>query len=156
MNVQRGRLLLGCITGLVAASLVAGQEKRISESELPAAVKKSAGEQSRGAKVLGYSKEVEHKKTCYELEMKVNGHAKDVLMDASGAVVEVEEEVSLDSLSPAVKDGLEKAAGSGQIMKVESLTKRGTLVAYEAQVRSGQKRSEVQVGPNGEILARAE
>jgi len=86
----------------------------------------------------------------------VNGHSKDILIDKTGNIVEVEEQVSLDSLPPAVQDALKKAAGSGTIEVVESLTKNGKLVAYEAQVRHGRKRSETQVGPNGEKLKRPE
>ena len=61
-----------------------------------------------------------------------------------------------DSVSDTVKAGLLQLAGSGKITKVESLTKRGVLVAYEAQVRTGVKRSEVQVGPDGKPLAHPE
>ena len=46
--------------------------------------------------------------------------------------------------------------GTGTIGKIESLTKGGKLVAYEAHVKTGTKRSEIQVGPNGEKLARPE
>src|SRR6266516_780886 len=37
-----------------------------------------------------------------------------------------------------------------------ALTKRGALVAYEAHVRTGTKRSEIQVGPDGKPLAHPE
>ncbi|MDT5294798.1 MAG: hypothetical protein QOJ76_1678 [Acidobacteriota bacterium] len=77
-------------------------------------------------------------------------------MDARGNVVEVEEEVALDSLPAAVREGLTKAAGRGTISRVESLTKRGKLVAYEAVVKTGARRREVQVGPSGEKLAHPE
>ena len=77
-------------------------------------------------------------------------------MDKSGNIVEIEEEVTMDSLPAAVQEGLRKAAGAGTIGKIESLTKRGKLVAYEAHVKNGAKRSEVQVGPNGEKLAHPE
>ena len=43
-------------------------------------------------------------------------------------------------------------AGKGKLTKVESITKRDTLIAYEAQVLTGAKRSEVQVGPDGKPL----
>ena len=119
---------------------------------MPPAVEKTVAEQSKGAAVKGFSKEVEKGKTYYEAELLVNGHSKDVLMDEAGNVVEVEEEVAMDSLSAAVKEGLQKAAGGGNISKVESLTKGGKLVAYEAKVRTGTKRSEVQVGPDGQKL----
>jgi hypothetical protein len=62
-------------------------------------------------------------------------------------------EVALSSLPPVVKDGLTSAAGAGTIGKVESLTKKGKLVAYEAVLQNGEKRSEVQVGPDGKKLA---
>ena len=40
------------------------------------------------------------------------------------------------------------------MIQIESLTKNGSLVAYEAVVKRGVKRSEIQVGPNGEKLVR--
>ena len=131
------------------------QEKRISQSELPEAVQKRVEQQSRNATVRGFCKEIEGDTTYYEVELNVSGHSKDV-MDPSGEVVEVEEEVALPSLPPTVSEGLQKKAGSGKIVKVESLTKHGILVAYEAQVRTGNTHSEVQVGPKGEIVAHSE
>ena len=44
----------------------------------------------------------------------------------------------------------------GRIGKVESVTKEGKLVAYERVVKTGTKRSEVQVGPDGRKLAHPE
>jgi hypothetical protein len=99
---------------------------------------------------------VEKGKRLYEVELTVNGHGKDISMDSKGNIVEVEEEVSMDSLDPAVKDGLRKAAGSGIIVRIESLTKNGKLVAYEAVVKRGSKRSEIQVGVDGKKLAHPE
>jgi hypothetical protein len=55
-----------------------------------------------------------------------------------------------------VQDALKKRAGGGTIAVVESLTKQGRLVAYEAHVKHGIRRSEIQVGPNGEKLKRPE
>lgn len=144
------------IAGLATLSLQA-QEKKIARQQLPPAVEKAvAAEESKGATVKGFSTEVEKGQKLYEAELTENGHGKDVSMDAQRNVVEVEEEVSLDSLPAAVKDGLRKAAGSSSITKVESLTKKGKLVAYEAAVKNGNKRSEVQVGPDGEKLAHKE
>jgi hypothetical protein len=74
------------------------------------------------------------------------------LIDANGAIVEVEEEVARDSLSPAIRDGLQAKAGNGKLAKVESLTKKDKLVAYEAQIVTSGKRSEVQVDPDGKAL----
>jgi hypothetical protein len=84
--------------------------------------------------------------------MTFGGHSKDVLIDKSGFVVEVEEQVALDSLPSAVKTSLQEKTGKGKIVKVESLTKHDKLVAYEAKVQSDGKNSEIQVGPDGKPL----
>ena len=55
-----------------------------------------------------------------------------------------------------MKAGLTNAAGKGTIETVETLTKKGKLVAYEADVKTGTKRAEIQVGPDGKKLAHPE
>jgi hypothetical protein len=141
---------------LVVSSLVVGsalaQEKKIKRSELPAAVEKTVVEQSKGATIRGFSEEKENGQTTYEAEMLVNGHTKDVQMDGNGAVIEIEEQVDLQTVSAEVKAGLGAKAGKGKITKVESITKKDKLVAYEAQVVTDGKKSEVQVGPDGKPL----
>jgi hypothetical protein len=139
-------------SGLLLAGTASAQEKKIKRADLPPAVEKTVAAQSEGATIKGFSTEKEKGETFYEAEMMVNGHSKDVLIAADGTVVEVEEQVVLDSLSADVKAGLQTKAGKGKILKVESLTKKGKLVAYEAQVDTNGKKSEVQVGPDGNPL----
>jgi hypothetical protein len=67
-------------------------------------------------------------------------------------VIEVEEQVELQAVPAEVKAGLQAKAGKGKITKVESITKKDKLVAYEAQVVTDGKKSEVQVGPDGKPL----
>ena len=138
--------------GLLFAGTALAQEKKIKRSDLPPAVEKTVAEQSSGATIRGFSTEKEKGQTLYEVEMTVNGHSKDVLMAADGSIVEVEEQVAPDSLSAEVKAGLQAKAGKGKIVKIESLTKKGKLVAYEARVETNGKKSEVQVGPDGKPL----
>jgi hypothetical protein len=149
MNIRRASII-SAVAVLTAASAVA-QEKKIKRSDLPTAVEKTVAAQSAGA-VKGFSKENEKGQTYYEAEMVVNGHSKDILIDASGTIVEVEEEVAANALPADVKAGLQAKAGEGKLGKVESITKKNKLVAYEAQVTKGGKKSEVQVGPDGKPL----
>ena len=137
---------------LLCSTAAITQEKKIQRSDLPLAVEKTVRAQSRGAAIRGFSQEKENGQTLYEAEMTVNGHSKDILIASNGDIAEVEEEVSLDSLSPAVVQGLQARAGKGRLASVESLTKHGKLVAYEAKVLIDGKKSEVQVGPDGEPL----
>jgi hypothetical protein len=148
--------IVALFIGLLACSVAQAQERKLKRSQLPPAVQKTLDEQSQGATILGFATEVENGKRLYEAELKVDGRGKDVTMDTNGNIVEVEEEVTMDSLPSAVQNAIRKAAGVGTIGKIESLIKNGKLVAYEAHVTTGRKRSEVQVGPNGEKLAHPE
>jgi hypothetical protein len=143
-------------SGLLLVGGASAQEKKIKRSDLPPAVEKTVAAQSAGATIRGFSTEKEKGQTLFEVEMTVNGHSKDISMAADGSIVEIEEQVALDSLSPEVKAGLQAKAGKGKILKVESLTKKDKLVAYEAQVETNGKKSEVQVGPDGKPLAHEE
>jgi hypothetical protein len=145
--------LVALVAGaLLLAGTASAQEKKIKRSDLPPAVEKTVASQSAGATIRGFSTEKEKGQILYEVEMTVNGHSKDISMAADGSIVEIEEQVALDSLSPEIKAGLQAKAGKGKILKVESLTKKDKVVAYEAQVETNGKRSEVQVGPNGKPL----
>ncbi len=153
MNLRDRIIFASLVIALATVTAAQAQERKIKRAQLPPAVEKTVAEQSQGATIKGFSTEIEKGNRVYEAEMTVNGHGKDILIDSKGNVIEIEEEVAMDSLSQAVKDGLTKAAGTGTISKIESLTKNGALVAYEAVVKRGAKHSEIQVGPNGEKLA---
>jgi hypothetical protein len=146
-------LLVFCL-GFVGSAF--SQEKKIKRSELPAAVEKTVAEQSKGAVILGFSEGKEKGQITYETSMIVNGHSKEVQMDVDGAVLEIEEQVDLHDVPARVADGLKAKAGKGKIIKIESITKGDKLVAYEAQVMIGGRKSEVQVGPDGKPLSHEE
>lgn len=146
----------GVLVTVAISTTVVAQERKLQRNQLPPAVEKTVATESQGATINGFATEVENGRRLYEMELTVNGHSKDISMDKNGKIVEVEEEVTLDSLPSAVQDALKAAARNGTIGKIESLTKNGKLVAYEAHVKTGKKSSEIQVGPNGEKLKRPE
>src|ERR1700680_178460 len=125
MNPCKKCLLAALVTSLATLSGVQAQEKKLKREELPPAVEKTVVQESKGAKIQGFSTEMDAGKKLYEVNLTVDGHGKDISMDKQGNIVEVEEEVSMESLPRTVKDGLTKAAGSGTLGKVESLTKNG-------------------------------
>ncbi len=153
MTISRAIAVTAAVTMLSAVFLLGqGQEKKIQRSALPSAVRKTVVEQSKGATIRGFSREKENGQTYYEAELMINGHTKDILVDGNGSVVEVEEQVSIQSLPAAVRQGLRDKAGKGKLIKVETLTKKGKLLAYEAKVLANGKMSEVQVGTDGKAL----
>ena len=152
---MRTALVSAFIVVVVTATAYA-QERKLTRAQLPPAVEKTVAAESQGATIKGFSTEVEKGKRLYEAELEINGRSRDISMDRNGNIVEVEEEVTMDSLPAAVQDALKQRAGAGTTGKIESLSKNGKLVAYEAVVKTGAKRSEIQVGPNGEKLAHPE
>jgi len=143
-------LLLCAVSPLLAGATVA-QERR-TKIKAPPAVQKTVNEQSQGATIRGLSKEVENGKTQYELELTVNGHARDMIIDPTGAILEVEEEITLDSLSPAVRVEVEKNIGGAKLLRLESVTKDGALTGYEATVSRAGKKSGLGMGTDGKLL----
>jgi len=147
-------ILLSALSTFVFSSLSFAEEheKKIKRSDLPPAVEKTVAAESQGATLRGLSEEKENGQTYYEAELTVAGHSRDVLIDTNGNIVEVEEQVAFEKLPAEVQAGLQTKAGTGRITRVESITKHGKLVAYEAKVVTAGKRSEVQVGPDGKPL----
>ena len=141
---------------LVAIAYASVAEKRLKKSDLPANVQKTADEQSAGATVLGYTQAVEHRHVEYEVQLMIGDHTKDVTIDPQGNILEVEEQIAPDVLPANVFHGLSAQARRGTLAKVESLSKHGKIVAYEAQVITDGKQSEIQVGADGQKLVRKE
>ena len=129
MKVRNKIIGVSLAAGLLTLPFLQAAEKKITREQLPPAVEKTVAKQSEGATIRGFSTEIDNHKKVYEVELLANGHEKDISMDEKGNVIEVEEEVSLESLPPGVKSGLTKAARGAKIGKVESLTKNGKLVA---------------------------
>src|SRR5262245_33481390 len=102
------------------------QEKKITREKLPPAVEKTVAKESQGATVKGFSTETEHRQRFYEVSLLVDGHNKDISIDKDGNVVEIEEQVTLESLPEGAQESIKKTANGGTIEMIESLTKKGT------------------------------
>ena len=140
------------LTGILAAiALSAGAgiaaETKVKLADLPAPVQKTVREQTKNAQLKGLSREVEDGKTFYEIETIANGKSRDVLVDPSGQIVELEEATTLESVPAPVKAAL---ALRGKVLSVETVTK-GSAVSYEAVVSKNGKKSEVAVEADGTI-----
>ncbi len=95
-NISRAIAVAAATMLFPVLVLAQEQEKKIQRSALPPAVEKTVVEQSKGSTIRGSSQEKENGQTYYEAELMVNGHTKDVLVDVTGSVVEVEEQVSMN------------------------------------------------------------
>ena len=146
---MRTMMLAAAVSGALIATLTAqDSEKKVKLQDVPAAVQQAIKDQGHGATLRGVATEVENGKTSYEAEFKVNGHSKDMTFDAQGQLVSVEEETPLQDVPSAAREAIQKAAGKGKISEVETVTEGGKTF-YEAQIKSGGKKSEVKVDAAG-------
>lgn len=130
---------------LMAAPPLLAADKKIHAKDLPHAVQAAVQEATRGAVITGYAREVEGGKTMFEVETTVNGHSRDLLFDAKGTLVSVEEATTLDAVPAAVRTALE---ARGHVLTVEHVTK-GKSVTYEAAIERNGKTSEFVVNAAG-------
>ena len=131
------------------AAATANAESHVPCNTLPAAVLQHAKLEAGDATVRGCVKARENGKLTYEVETLKDGKSKDITLDVSGTVLEVEQEVAISSLPPAVSDAIAKAAHSGKIGKVESVTRDGAIASYETTITSNGQRREVAFTPQG-------
>ena len=141
--------LQAVLSSLLVAAGLAVADTKMSFSDLPAQVRTAAKEQLRGAHLVGAGSEEEHGRTIYEVETMLNGKSRDLSFDASGKLLEVEQQVELSSIPAAAKAALEKRSAGGNIRKVEMVT-AGDSVSYEASVitKTGKHR-EIAVNRDG-------
>ena len=145
--MMRAFVIVLAIAALGGAATAA--EKKLQMKDLPPAVQKTVQDQTKGAEIKGLSTETEKGKTTYEVETTVNGKHRDFLVNVKGAVTEVEDETSIDSIPAAAKAAIEKKAAGGKITMVETMT-RGGATFYEAGYTSKDgKKHEVLVKPDG-------
>jgi uncharacterized membrane protein YkoI len=128
-------------------------EKKVALKDLPAAAQKAVQDLIKGAELKGLSQEEENGKTVYEVETIKNGKSRDAVIDATGAILELEEETTLNEIPGPSKAAIEKAAANGKVAKVEVVTK-GNSKTYEAAITKAGKKSEIKVTTDGSIVTK--
>jgi hypothetical protein len=133
---------------MISAGIDRADERRVKYSDLPPAVKETVQRETQGATVKGYSREVENGKIEYEVETMLDGKSRDIAIDPSGKIIEVEQQISLDAVPAAAMAAIRKGAGEGSIQKVEEV-KSDSETAYEAQIAGHGKHREIRVRADG-------
>ena len=129
------------------------QNEKLAMKDLPIVVQATIQKETQGAEIVGVSKESDGAKTIYEIETKIKGHTRDMLIDDKGNLTEVEEETSLASLPASVQAEIKKSTGSAKLVKLETVYNGSkTITGYSAAVEAGGKQSAVDMGPDGKKL----
>lgn len=146
---MRALTVLFAIVALIALA----QEKKgkgLHLRDLPAAVQKTVQDHLMGGEIKSIGKEKEDGVEQYEVESVLNGNSRDFNVDTKGNLLLVEVATTLDAIPAAAKASILKKVADGKLAAVETFTKTGQPMMYEASYtgKNG-KKHEVLVKADG-------
>jgi hypothetical protein len=125
-----------------------GQSLKLKD--LPAAVQKAVQDNLKGGEIKNIGKEKEDGIEQYEIESVRNGKARDYNVDAKGNLLLVEEATMIDAIPAAAKASILKKIADGKLTLVETFTKTGMPMMYEASYSDKKgKKHEVLIKADG-------
>ncbi len=145
------------LTVLLAIAALGGsavaQEKKAKSlqlKDLPAAVQKTMQANLNGGEIKNIVKEKENGVEQYEVESLLNGKTRDFNVDLKGNLLVIEEATTIDAIPAAAKASILKKVADGKLGTVETFTKTGQPMMYEAAYEDKQgKKHEVLVSSDG-------
>ncbi len=123
--------------------------KPLQFRDLPAAVQQTVQDNLKGGTIKNIGKETEDGVAQYEIESVLNGKARDFNVDMKGSLLVMEEATTLDAIPAAAKAAILKKLGDGKLAAVETFSKPGRPMLYEAAYKD-------KAGTNHEILVKAD
>ena len=118
------------------------QEQAVARKDVPAPVLAAFQKAYPKANIIGFSKEVDERKTVYEVESTEGKTHRDVTYTGDGKMVSLEESMDINEMPAAVKQAVDKKFPGGKITKSEKVTK-GAVVAYEFEIEYKGKTVEI-------------
>lgn len=106
--------------------------KSLQLKDLPAVVQKTVEDNVKGGQIKNISKEKDDGIEQYEVESLVNGKSRDFNVDTKGNLLVVEESTTIDAIPAAAKASILKKVADGKLRTVETFTKPGQPLMYEA------------------------
>jgi uncharacterized membrane protein YkoI len=128
----------------------AGTKKYTIAVQLPAPITAAFKKAYPAATIRGTAKETEDGKTVYEVESLDNGKARDLMYNADGTVISIEEEMNAADLPAPVTAALTKLYPKATITVAEKVTE-GKTIEYELTLK-GAPKSSVAFFPDGKLV----
>jgi hypothetical protein len=124
--------------------------KALQLKDLPAAVQKTIQDNLKGGEIKNIGKEKEDGVDQYEVESLLNGKSRDFNVDVKGNLLLVEVATTIDAIPGTAKASILKKVADGKLAVVETFTKTGQPMMYEASYadKNG-KKHEVLVKADG-------
>ena len=148
-----GLLIAGPSLSHAAAAVEVPIEQSQKVKALPEAVQKTVRAEGQGALIRNVLTEKgTDGATVYEVEMRIGGLTKDIVVGADGTCLVSERQMKRATVPPAVMAAIDKGAAGRKIKMIESVSKLGKLEYYEAHVVSGKTLVEIKVSPEGALI----
>jgi hypothetical protein len=123
---------------------------KLKKTELPDAVREAVEHAAPGGHVSACWRLTGYDEPMYEVDVKVDGRKKGVVISSEGKVLTVQEEITWEDLPGRVQDRLQQVAGDHDIEEVHEIWQRGEIVGYGARIDGENGDFTYEVGPHGE------
>ncbi len=133
---------LGFICSIALSTYALANDHNVTKKNVPQSIILSFEKSYPNAKALNYSKETVKGKTTYEVESKDGNTKRDLTYSSSGALLEIEEVISLRSLPKDVIQKLNKSYPKANIVTIEKIT-RGNNISYGVEIKKNNKIQEL-------------
>jgi hypothetical protein len=145
--------------GIAATFLVAsaaGAATKIKKTELPEAVRQAVDRAAPAGHVIACWRNVGDRAGVYEVDLKVNGRKKGIVVSTDGEVLTVQDEITWNDLPEAVQQSFRREAGEHDVEEVNLLTQHGEVVGYIARIDGADRDYQFRVGADGEPPRKSE
>ena len=135
---------------LLIASFGRASAVKIKKTELPEAVREAVDREAQGGHVVACWRNVGDRAAVYEVDLKVNGRKKGIVVSIDGEVTTVQEQVTWEDLPRAVQRSFRREAGENDIEEVHVVMHHGEVAGYVARIDGeGPRDYQFAVGPDG-------
>jgi hypothetical protein len=149
MGVGRATAIAIAAAFLLGSSASAAAIK-MKKTELPEPVREAVDHAAPGAHVSACWRLTGYAEPMYEVDLKVDGRKRGVVIAADGKVLTVQEETTWEKLPGPVQERLKFVAGDHDIEEVHSIWQHGDIVGYGARIDGDDGDFVYEVGPRGE------
>ena len=141
-------VVLAALVGIA----VAGSEQKVSQRQVPTAVRKALKKLAGSARITEIERETKNGIVFYEGEWSTRGRETGAMVTAEGDLVELEEEIGAKDVPARVKAAVAKEFPGARRFEYEKVM----VVMYEVEARIGGREMEILVLPTGKIVGKAE
>lgn len=140
---------------LIFSTATEAQERRkISRKEVPAPIQQAFQKTFPGVSIKQAEIEEKDGKLIYHLAGKRNGTEVELVYAMEIMLIEQQEDIAINDLPAVIAAAIKTAHPNATITETEKITKNGTLLGYEVEIKDGNENLELRITPDGKITER--